>query len=158
MNSQLNLLNAVQKQREMQRGAAARRRATRAAAAPSSPGETEIHLTVRLADARDGDSVRRLAELEGRPIPGGALLMGIVDNVAVAALPVSGGPAIADPFRPSVEVVDRLREARAHLRGGGRPGKRARISAAIARLFGEDSPPRGVRAPAVPGSERFLIR
>jgi hypothetical protein len=61
-------------------------------------------ISVRLA--ADGDDVRlaRLAELSGAVRPAGLWLVAEVDGQLWAALPLAGGDALADPFRPTAEV------------------------------------------------------
>ena len=66
-------------------------------------------LTIRMAESTDVGALRRLAELDSapRPVPG-PMLMAEVAGELRAALPLDGGPAIADPFQPTAEVVAML--------------------------------------------------
>jgi hypothetical protein len=66
-------------------------------------------LTVRVATQRDGEAVRLLAALEGLAMPRGRMLVAQVCGEVVAALPLNGGPALADPFRRSAQYVELLR-------------------------------------------------
>jgi hypothetical protein len=66
-------------------------------------------LTVRPATHADADSVRLLAALEGVTMPRGDVLVAQVGDDVVAALPLDGSSAIADPFRPTAELVELLK-------------------------------------------------
>ena len=79
-------------------------------------------LTIRRVDAHDAPALWRLAALDGTSIPAGALLVAEVDGEPWAAVEVSTGAAVADPFRPTADVVELLRF---HARGAHRP-RRAR--------------------------------
>jgi hypothetical protein len=72
------------------------------------PAET---LTIRLAVSADEEALRRLAQLDSapvlRPVP---MLVAEVGGELCAALPLDGGPAIADPFRRTVELIAILAE------------------------------------------------
>jgi hypothetical protein len=73
-------------------------------------------LTVRVATQRDGEAVRLLAALEGLTLPRGRMLVAQVSGEVVAALPLDGGPALADPFRRSAQYVELLRVRARQLR------------------------------------------
>ena len=57
------------------------------------------------AAARDA---RRLAELDSREVPTGDVLLAETDDELVAALSLSTGERVADPFRHTADVVDLL--------------------------------------------------
>jgi hypothetical protein len=83
-------------------------------------------VTIRLAGPADDAAVRRLAALDSQAPPSGPLLLGEVDGEPWAAVGLEGSGAIADPFRPSAEVVTLLRaQARLHA-GEARPVRRRR--------------------------------
>jgi hypothetical protein len=63
---------------------------------------------IRAARGSDGPALRRLAELDSRPLPEGALLVAEADDEVVAALSVDTGARVADPFRRTADVVDLL--------------------------------------------------
>lgn len=63
---------------------------------------------IRDAVAVDGTALIRLAELDGKPVPAGALLVAEVDGEIETALPLAGGVAIADPFKPTADLVSLL--------------------------------------------------
>ena len=83
-------------------------RASRVPEEPEALPEDDS-LTVRAATRRDADALRLLAALEGVTMPTGEVLVAQVGGDVVAALPLDGGRAIADPFRRSAEFVDVLR-------------------------------------------------
>jgi hypothetical protein len=70
-------------------------------------------ITIRRSSERDGAVLATLAALDSQTSPQGDALLAIVDGEAWAALPLGGGPALADPFRPSGQLVDLLRTASA---------------------------------------------
>lgn len=74
-------------------------------------------VTVRLADYGDSAALVRLAGLDSAAYPEGPTLVAEVDGEIQAALPVDGGPPIADPFRPTAGLVEMLRLRAEHLRG-----------------------------------------
>lgn len=73
-------------------------------------------VTVRLAGPADRSAVERLAVLDSATVPAGDVLLAEVDDELRAAVAVAGGTAIADPFRPTADLVALLRE-RAHQLG-----------------------------------------
>jgi hypothetical protein len=73
-----------------------------------NPAET---LTIRMAVPADAPALSRLAQLDSAPVPTPApMLMAEVGGELRAALPLDGGPAIADPFRRTAELVAILAE------------------------------------------------
>jgi hypothetical protein len=92
---------------------------------------------IRAARGADVAALDRLAQLDSAPVPTGDLLIAEADGALVAALSVDTGAAIADPFRPTADVVDLL-ALRARLGGerkrsladrlGLRPMPRARAA------------------------------
>src|SRR5437867_3654143 len=71
----------------------------------ATPGALDGEVRIRLATPCDADAVRELAELDSRPAPAGDVLVAEVGGVVRAALPLDGGPAVADPFSPSRPLV-----------------------------------------------------
>lgn len=65
-------------------------------------------LTVRAATRRDDDAVRLLAALDGRQLPTGPVLVAQVRGEVLAALPLDGSGAFADPFRRTSQLVELL--------------------------------------------------
>ena len=66
-------------------------------------------LVLRSSVAQDAPALARLAQLDGAPLPSGAVLVAELDGEILAAVPFDGGRAIADPFRPTAELVELLR-------------------------------------------------
>ena len=85
-----------------------------------------LRLVLRRSSAEDEQALARLARLDSAPRPRGDMLVAEVDDVIVAAVPLEGGPAIADPFRPTADVVAIL-QARAELLAGRTRAPRLRI-------------------------------
>jgi hypothetical protein len=65
-------------------------------------------VTIRRSQARDRDALERLALLDSRRLAVGELLVAEVAGELRAALPLTGGAAIADPFRPTAPLVSLL--------------------------------------------------
>ena len=98
-------------------------------------------ITIRTSRSEDAGELRRLAALDSaRPIEGEALVAEVNGRVR-AALPLGGGPTVADPFAESAHVVALLRahaaaldaEPRSETRGvrvRARSGRRARVALA----------------------------
>jgi hypothetical protein len=66
-------------------------------------------LTIRPARQDDMVALHRLAVLDSASPPTGDMLVAEVDGELWAALDLDDGRAIADPFRPSGELVGLLR-------------------------------------------------
>jgi hypothetical protein len=49
--------------------------------------------------------VRRLADLDDAPMLNGEILLALVDGQAIAALSLTDGRVVADPFLPTAEAV-----------------------------------------------------
>jgi hypothetical protein len=62
-------------------------------------------ITIRHSTSRDRAGIDELAELDGRPVPVGETLVAEVDGKLWAAVGVDDGSAVADPFRPTADVV-----------------------------------------------------
>ncbi len=83
-------------------------------------------ISLRHATAADDQALRDLAALESLRLPAGPFLVAEADGDVVAALSLSDGVAIADPFRRTAEHVELLRahgaaRAAAERRHRGRP-------------------------------------
>lgn len=87
------------------------------------PFET-CEITIRTSTSEDSDAIQRLAQLDGRRPPSGEFLLAIVSGELWAALSLGGGDAIADPFRPTTDVVALLRVRDAALHDPGTRGRR----------------------------------
>jgi hypothetical protein len=65
-------------------------------------------ITIRRANPAEA-AVARLAQLDSAPTPAGELLAAEVDGELRAAVSLTDGSAIADPFERTVELVELLR-------------------------------------------------
>jgi hypothetical protein len=63
------------------------------------------NVTVRRSDPGDESALARLAALDSTRPPRGPALIAEADSRVLAALPLGSGRAIADPFRPTAELV-----------------------------------------------------
>jgi hypothetical protein len=72
-----------------------------------------LPLTLRTARPDDDLALRRLAQLDSSRPPTGPVLLAVVGSEPVAALSVETGAVVADPFRPTADVVAVLRQAAA---------------------------------------------
>ena len=75
------------------------------------------NITIRVATAADERAVRRLAVLDSAFPPTGDVMLAEMDDELWAALSIDTGHAVADPFRPSGDMVELLRLRAARLRG-----------------------------------------
>ena len=69
---------------------------------------TDTTFTIRRAVSADSSAVARLAALDSAPLPTGELLLAEVGHELWAAVEIDSGVAIADPFRPSGDLVELL--------------------------------------------------
>ena len=85
-------------------------------------------ITIRPAYADDRESLYRLSVLDSAPgVPAGPLLIAEIDGELRAALSLTDGSAIADPFFPTADIVELLRvHATAMSPWGPRTRSRAR--------------------------------
>ncbi|MEA2333244.1 MAG: hypothetical protein QOH58_3382 [Thermoleophilaceae bacterium] len=90
---------------------------------------TDKTLTIRRADAADAPALARLAALDSAYPPTGAAIVAEVGDELWAAVEIESGAAIADPFRPSGDLVVLLRHQ------AGRDGGRRSERRALARLL-----------------------
>ena len=65
-------------------------------------------VTVRLARSSDTRQLFSLASLDSASVPQGEVVVAESDGRIVAALPLAGGPAIADPFLRTAALVQML--------------------------------------------------
>jgi len=82
-------------------------------------------IIIRRAQPADAAALRRLATLDSARVPDGVLLVAEVEGALRAALSVTTGEHVSDPFSPTSELVEllakRAETARAAARvGGGR--------------------------------------
>ena len=73
-------------------------------------------LTLRYATAADAEALDRLAQLDSAHAPAGTVLAAAVDGDLWAAVSIEYGDAVADPFRPTGELVSLLQERARQMR------------------------------------------
>jgi hypothetical protein len=62
-------------------------------------------LALRIAGPADAAALRRLAALDDAPPLDAPVLLALLDGVAVAAISLLDGRVVADPFRPTADIV-----------------------------------------------------
>ena len=94
-----------------------------AAPAPPAVLAPRERLVLRRAASQDAPALVRLAQLDGAPRPSQSMFVAELEGEIVAAVPFDGGRAIADPFRPTAELVELL-HARTRLLAATAPAGR----------------------------------
>ena len=91
---------------------------------------TSPSVLIRAARSSDGPSLEALAALDSATVPTGSLLVAEADGELVAALSEATGERIADPFRPTRDVLSllELRAARGRGHDGRRRGRALRLA------------------------------
>ena len=72
---------------------------------PSMTAPNKPTLALRLAHSDEAGLVRRLADLDDARMLDGEILLALVDGQAVAALSLTDGRVVANPFLPTAEAV-----------------------------------------------------
>jgi hypothetical protein len=80
---------------------------------------------IRAARGSDGAAIARLAALDSAAVPAGELLVAEVDGTLVAVRSLVTGGVVADPFRPTADIVALL-ALRAAAVGAGSDRRAAR--------------------------------
>jgi hypothetical protein len=95
--------------------------------APTPTAEPWAPILLRRSDVADLPALRRLAQLESRPLPDGYFLVAEIQGELVAAVSLEvDQPALGDPFRPTADIRRLLElQARALASGGGSQRTRA---------------------------------
>jgi hypothetical protein len=86
--------------------------------------------TIRRADLADLAALDRLAALDSKSAPSGDVLVAEVAGELWAALEIGSDTAVADPFRPSAQLVELLR---VHARSERRPAPRRSLARLLPR-------------------------
>jgi hypothetical protein len=102
-------------------------RIRRSRPAPAAIG-LERAVTIRHAFPDDARALERLAALDSSAVPGGPVLLCEVDGELSAALSLADGGVLADPFRPTVALVQLLRARARQLHAAAPAPGRQRIS------------------------------
>jgi hypothetical protein len=101
-------------------------------ASERKPAADTRDVELRLCRIGDDPELERLAGLEGRPLPFGRLVLAVIRGRIVAALPVRGGCALADPFTRTEHILPLLELRAAQLR---EPKPRGRLFPRYASLI-----------------------
>jgi hypothetical protein len=91
----------------------------------------DIPTHVTIYRSEPGLAIERLARLDSAAPPRGPVLVAATDGVPRAALPLNGGPAIADPFHNTAELVSLLEVRLAQLTSPSRRPRPARLLRAL---------------------------
>ncbi|HUO74032.1 MAG TPA: hypothetical protein VMU39_24885 [Solirubrobacteraceae bacterium] len=101
----------------------------------------EEWVTLRFAFPDDALALARLAALDSAGVPTAPVLVAEVSGELRAALSLSDGAAVADPFHPSTALLELLHARAAQLAGDGeRVGRRRRRLALASRRYVQDGP------------------
>ena len=89
------------------------------------PARTEQRVTLRFGASSDARALAHLAELDSAARLEQPVLLAEVDGRLLAALALSDGTVIADPFHPTADLIDLLRARARHLDGAKRAHRAA---------------------------------
>ena len=95
----------------------------------TSPREehTVQTISIRRAAEADGPVIERLAGLDSSPTPTGAILIAEVNDEPQAAMQIATGVTVANPFRPTANLVELLSHRAASLRESSGTSRRFRL-------------------------------
>jgi hypothetical protein len=116
-----------------------RRSAAEHRALPPGQGHTVATghaVTLRLALASEEHEIARLAALDSARTPAWPVLLALVNQEARAAISLTDGTVVADPFEPTAELVELLHARSRQLAAGGEVTWPRRL-----RLAGRRRPP-----------------
>ena len=88
---------------------------------------TATSVSIRRAGPHDAPALHRLAALDSAAPLRGEVLMAEADGVVLAALSLSDGSAVADPFSPTAELVALLRLRRGQMCASDPPSRGRRL-------------------------------
>ena len=74
-------------------------------------------ITIRRATDDDARALDRLARLDSQRLPAGPHLIALADEQPIAAVSLSSGRWVANPFAVSDPIVELLRERAGHMTG-----------------------------------------
>jgi len=78
-------------------------------------------VTMRCAQEHEASALARLAELDSTALPRSPLLVAEVAGELVAAISLTDGVVVANPFLPTADVIELLRARERQLRALYRP-------------------------------------
>jgi hypothetical protein len=82
--------------------------------------ETQLQpgsIVIRQTRPTDTDELRLVAQRDSQPVPDGEMLVAIVNGEIRAAISLSTGEVIADPFHPTEQLVRMLALRRSQMHG-----------------------------------------
>ena len=102
-------------------------------------------ITIRRATDDDARALDRLARLDSQRLPAGPHLLALEDDRPVAAISLSSGRVVANPFATTDSTLELLRERAGHLTGepSRDVGRRTNALGLLRGLF----PPAGAPRP-----------
>jgi hypothetical protein len=130
MNAELNMRMAQARTDELLRRAATPRRAG-STSGTSAHRAAVVPLTIRFADSLDALNLVRLAVLDSSEPLELPALVADVEGELRAALSLVDGSAIADPFHPTIELVELLSTRAEQLAAEPRRGLGVRLRAPL---------------------------
>lgn len=92
-------------------------------------------VTVRWAEPRDAEAIRRVAERDSTVAPSGRVLVAQVAGSIAAATSLDEGGTVADPFRPTRDLVDLLELRAAQISANGHSKGRGVAALWLSRHF-----------------------
>ena len=98
-------------------------------------GEPATTLTFRFATEEDAAMLARLAALDSSTIPAQPVLLAEVGGELHAAMSLSQGRVVADPFRPTAELTQLLRARARQLNPGPQNSRYRRLGLTLERRF-----------------------
>jgi hypothetical protein len=113
---------------DLRRAALARGRAL-PSAHPARAVPVDASVTLRFASAADQTRLERLAALDSSTCPAPPVLLAEVDGQLLAALALSDGAVVADPFSPTLDLIDLLCARARQLEGNSRTRRSGRMRA-----------------------------
>jgi hypothetical protein len=96
-------------------------------AEPVQPVAADRTVTIRFGSFVDQGQLARLAALDSSKPPTDPVLLAEVEGQLLAALAISNGAVIADPFHTTADLIGLLRARAAQLDGNRRIGRLARL-------------------------------
>ena len=111
---------------DLRRAADRHRLARLASPWPRLAPAAERSVTLRFGSPADRHGIARLAELDGSGAPAHPVLVAEVHGQLLAALALSDGSVVANPFHRTADLIDLLRARARQLDGGRRPRRSLR--------------------------------
>lgn len=115
MRTSINALMAAEHTADLRRDSERRHSTVEPDQAQVTSEAPRAIVALRLAGPDEAHLVRRLASLDDAPPLTGEVLLAVVDGETVAALSLSDGRVVANPFLPTEAAVGLLRLRAQHL-------------------------------------------